>query len=820
MKKSHSQGKANFELKHKVVVALNKLGDRDTQQIGIDELHKTAQCLTPEAIPSFLSCLLDTDSNQKSGIRKECVRLMATLATFHHIGPYLPKMVAAIVKRLRDPDSMVRDVCVQTTAVLASKLNDDDNAFLVLVRPFFEALGEQNKHIQSTSALCLSAVIDNTHRPSLHILHKILTTRVLKLLNNPHFMAKPALLHLTRAILLGGGAPTENILCNAVAAIQQALKHSDWTTRKAASVALADIALSGASSFASLKASCIHSLESCRFDKVKPVRDAVLQALKYWKILPAPHTPEPSEAGSSLKENLCRGDSADISSTTDSGHRDDKHQKVNTKSNTGRIPLSARKVCQNYVGNPHYLKQDDWHVEIAVPGTHSSVEFQNEESESNSVTKPLETISVDVTSMQDVGCEYVPIDEKQESSSVSNLATDNFETKFLSASHDCFIDSGVQKPYARRYQCNSEEISCNEQMYSIRTQHPGCSDSTIIDSSPQTSHKCCAQMANEISCVQNQLSDIEIKQTNMMHQLQMFTTGIMDALSTIQSRIVSLENVLNIFTEEPILGGRNSFSENSKFVRQSQNVASPRFSICTPRPSLDTDNKQTGYLPVKSSETFENKTYSRIQPMNSARVSVDMWKSCKVTTNAKFFKEQDNLNSSGKNTRSMGSAQMRKNDGNFSSATSANGINGCSYESNTNYWNRVKRLVCEGDLNTAYMEALRCRDERILVELLNKTGPVIESLSVKTVNVLFNTLASYLLEGRFFDTIIPWLQQVVEMSTIYGPKCIALSIGSKENILSAVQEVVNLNIFSHAERSSAADLVMKLNQVWGKITGS
>ncbi|OIW03082.1 hypothetical protein TanjilG_07234 [Lupinus angustifolius] len=691
---------------------------------------------------------------------------MATLATFHHIGSYLPKMVATIVKRLRDPDSMVRDVCVQTTGVLASKVNDDDKAFVVLMRPFFEGLGEQNKHVQSASALCLAAIIDNTHRPSLHILHKILTTRVLKLLNNPHFMAKPALLHLTRAILLGGGAPTENILCNAVGGIQQALKHSDWTTRKAASLALADIAFSGASSFASLKHSCIHSLESCRFDKVKPVRDAVLQALKYWKILPAPDTPDPSEAGSSLKENLCRGDAADISSTTDSGHRDDKHQKVNTKSNTGRIPLSARKACQNYVGNSHYLKPDDWHVEIAVPGTHSSVEFQNEDSESNSVSKPLETISVDVTSMQDVGCEYLPMDEKQESSSVSNLAADNFETKFLTASHDCFIDSGVQKPSARRHQYNGEEISCNERMYSIRTQHPGCSDSTITDSSPQTSHKCCDRMANEIICVQNQLSDIEIKQTNMMHQLQMFTTGIMDALSTIQSRMAGLENALNIFTEEPVQGGRNSFSESSKFVRHSQNVASPRFSIYTPRPSVDTDNKQTDYLPVKSSETFENKTYSRIQPMNSSGVSVDMWKSCKATTNAKIFKEQDNLNSSGKNTRSMGSAQMRKNDGNFSSSTSANGRNGCSYESNTNNWNCVKRLVCEGDLNNAYMEALRSRDERILVELLNKTGPVIESLSVKTVNVLLNTLASYLLEGRFFDTIIPWLQQAISLTLL------------------------------------------------------
>lgn len=37
------------------------------------------------------------------------------------------------------------------------------------------------------------------------------------------------------------------------------------------------------------------------FLQVKPVRDAVLQALQYWRGLPGPDTPEPSETGSSIK---------------------------------------------------------------------------------------------------------------------------------------------------------------------------------------------------------------------------------------------------------------------------------------------------------------------------------------------------------------------------------------------------------------------------------------------------------------------------------------------------------------------------------------
>lgn len=183
------------------------------------------------------------------------------------------------------------------------------------------------------------------------------------------------------------------------------------------------------------------------------------------------------------------------------------------KSTMGRIPFSVK----NYARNNHQ-KPDDWDVQVAVPRPHSLVEFQNKESESCSVTKqPLETMSADVTSMQDVGYEYVPMDDKQECSSVSNPPTDNFETKFLSASHDCFI----QKMPIARSQRFSEEITSDER---VKMQHPTSSDSTVTEPTHQTAHECCMQMANEMICIQNQLSDIEIKQANMMHQLQVLYT--------------------------------------------------------------------------------------------------------------------------------------------------------------------------------------------------------------------------------------------------------------------------------------------------------
>lgn len=202
-----SNQQATFELKQRVALALNKLADRDTYQLGVEELEKTVECLTPDGIAPFLSCILDTDTEKKSAVRKECVRLMGTLATSHEglVGSHLGKMVASIVKRLKDSDSVVRDACVETFGVLASKLScnriETDGVFVVLVRPLFEALGEQNKQVQSGSALCLSQVIDNIHDPPPMVLQKMLA-RTVKLLKNPHFMAKPAVIELNRSIIL------------------------------------------------------------------------------------------------------------------------------------------------------------------------------------------------------------------------------------------------------------------------------------------------------------------------------------------------------------------------------------------------------------------------------------------------------------------------------------------------------------------------------------------------------------------------------------------------------------------------------------------
>ncbi|XP_031281596.1 TORTIFOLIA1-like protein 2 [Pistacia vera] len=809
----------SFELKHKVILALNKLADRDTYQIGVDELDKMAECLTPDKIAPFVSCILDTDSEQKSLVRKECIRLIGALARFHQalMGPHLSKMVASIVKRLKDSDSIVRDACVETMGVLASKLSnrgdDGDGVFVALVRPLFEALGEQNKSMQFGAALCLARVIDNIHDAPVSILQRMLT-RTIKLLKNPHFMAKPAVIELNRSIILAGGAATKSVLSAAMTSIQDALKNSDWTTRKAASVALAEIASSGGSFLGSFKASCISSLESSRFDKVKPVRETVLHALQYWRGLPGPDTPEPSEAGSSIKENFGGGNFSGLTSPSDFGMKDSSRKKVVTDLANRRIPLSARKVCQSYMENSQHSKADNWHIEIAVPKTHNVplADIHNEESEGSCVTKTVERISTDVTSMQDIENEYMPMDDKQEcSSSVSNLVTENFETKFVTVSHECLEEGGLLKPMVRNQCFRPEDIGSEERIHSAKMRDCRSLDSTVTESCSQTVGGCCSQMENEMACIRKQLLEIENKQSNLMDILQVFSTGIMDSLSMLQSKVLGLEHVVDKIAQDLVHGRRHSDLASSKFIKHNQSVPSPRLSTCSPRPSLDIRNKHS-LIAVKNSEIWEEKGLCRSRSTNSAKEGSEIWTNPTVN-DSRNLTGKDIHRSSRLGTQAVG--QIRKTNSVFASVSSANArIN--NLESKNSLWQCVKGYLCQGDLDSAYMEALCAGDELILIELLDRTGPVLESLSHKTINDLLSTLASYFLEQRFINSIIPWLQQVVDLSTIHGPNHLVLSTKARREFLTAIQETLKMEFSNSAERRSITQLAMKLCQVWGK----
>ncbi|CAN6919796.1 unnamed protein product [Brassica oleracea] len=728
-----------FELKKKVVTALNKLADRDTHQRGVDELENTVEHLAPDKISCFLSCILDTDSEQKSAVRKECIRLMATLARFHHglVAPYLAKMVSSVVKRLKDQDSVVRDACIETMGVLASKMScyEDESygVFVSLVKPLFEAIGDQNKYVQSGAALCLARVVDSSPEAPVAIIQRMLTKTV-KLLNSSHFIAKPAVIELNRSIILAGGATTKSVLISAMSSFQDALKNKDWTTRKAASVALMEIAATGEKFLGPLKASCISSLESCRFDKVKPVRDSIVLALQYWKGVPGSDSQEPSETVSSVRESYsgAQGDS-ELFSTSDSKSKDVTSNKYVTDLARKKVPFSARNAPTRY---NEKTKQDNWRIEIAVSESPivSKVNLHNEESEGSCITKTF----AEAANTPEVTYEYIPMEDKADCY-VTDAVNENDDIKSVTVSSNSFLASGMVNPAITSKQFAAEETYSEGQQFSTKLKNRTSTDSTVTVSSSEINHDCCAQISNEMASVRTQLSDIENKQSRLIDQLQVFSTGIMNNFSALQSKVLSLEYAVEGIAQNFAL---HSDISNSNFVKLNQgSTVSPRLSSCTSRNSTEIRNRQSTLSSSKYSMTRENKTHGRSK-LNVSQGKEKTPRSAFGEAGQQHTRE-DIWNNVGQGRQTL--SQTRK-----------------SSESVTKHYAEVMSGPggsCEDVVESEYLEVLSGGDELALVELLDRTGPVLDNLSSNTVNELLSILLSYLLERRFMNSILPWLHQ-------------------------------------------------------------
>lgn len=228
----------------------------------------------------------------------------------------------------------------------------------------------------------------------------------------------------------------------------------------------------------------------------------------------------------------------------------------------------------------------------------------------------------------------------------------------------------------------------------------------------------------------------------------------MDSLSLLQSRVVCLEDVVERVAQDLVQREEHRNLATSKLSKQSQSMHSPRISTCTPRPSVDIRNRQPSLLSVKSTGIWEENAFDRSLANNSTKQGTKIWTNNRTTTNPKG---RDSQKFSKLGTLNMSYSQTRT-DPLFGSASSSNARQS-GLESKNGLWKRVKGFLYEGDLDSAYMEAICSGDEIALVELLDKTGPVLESLSSKTVSDLLGILISYLLEQRFMNSILPWLQQ-------------------------------------------------------------
>ncbi|XP_077241444.1 microtubule-associated protein TORTIFOLIA1-like [Tasmannia lanceolata] len=281
---------AMIELKQRILTSLSKLSDRDTHQIAIEDLEKIIQTLTVDATSMLLNCLYEASSDPKPAVKKEALRLLALLATSHSdsTSTHLTKIISHVIRCLKDSDSGVRDSCRDTIGALSNQYlrGESENGNLgsvvaLFVKPLVEAFGEQKKVVQAGAALCMARMVESAKDPPIATFQK-LCPRVCKFLNNENFLAKAALLSVVSSLSQVGAIAAQSFP-SLMQSVHECLENSDWATRKAAADTLSVLASHSSHLVTDGAASTITALEACRFDKVKPVRDSMTEALQLWK---------------------------------------------------------------------------------------------------------------------------------------------------------------------------------------------------------------------------------------------------------------------------------------------------------------------------------------------------------------------------------------------------------------------------------------------------------------------------------------------------------------------------------------------------------
>lgn len=503
-------------MKQRVNRCLLRLSDRDTEAMAAAELDGIARGLEADELPAFLAAVSDARPTDRTPLRRHSLRLLALLAAAHPrdaVAPLVPRLVAAALRRVRDPDSSVRAALVDAARAAAAAAAAADAALAPLVGAL---LHEQDQCAQLASALAAAAAVEaSAPSTDLAAYLQALLPRLLKLLRSSAFKAKPALISLIGAASAasGGGAAA-----TAVPSLRDALTGEDWAARKAAAEALALLALEHGDNLVEQKPSCIAVFEAKRFDKVKIVRESMNRMIEAWKeipdmdeevcssdVPPSPHSQTRSSSTDSASDGRYPADSLGSNSVQSVRRRN--------LSPTNKSPprealhnVSNRRTSSSSIGNK----------KNSPPSRHNSDQAKNFECKVNVTDAPDATPIKNVT-----------------------------EEKFLK-------DGNVRaRLEARRvlFQKNGEErynkvpgLKSGSRVvpYNGDDDSEEIAESEDVHEEFQSGHK-----EEDLSKIRMQLVQIENQQTSLLNLLQKFMGSSQNGIRSLETRVNGLEMALD-----------------------------------------------------------------------------------------------------------------------------------------------------------------------------------------------------------------------------------------------------------------------------------
>jgi ribosomal protein L29 len=304
-----------LEMKRRILLSVQKLSDRDCAETAVLELREAAQQLDGEQFALMLHTLTEGLGNphyaKMAFTRRLIIHVVGELGAEHMhrlTRRHCAKLCTTIFKHVDDADSNVREACADAFASLAQSYSavlpktssaagrgtspSAGSRLSLFLQCVFDSLSAkaQGKTAQVGAALCLARMIARVG--AVHVTPALprLCQRIEQHLNNKSCAARTELLQALANI---AEVSREDLFPHApFTAVLKCLHSSSFDTRIAAADVLATCALRLGDSMVGLAPMVVQELEGKRFDSVKPVRDAVLEAIDAF----APLMPPPEEA--------------------------------------------------------------------------------------------------------------------------------------------------------------------------------------------------------------------------------------------------------------------------------------------------------------------------------------------------------------------------------------------------------------------------------------------------------------------------------------------------------------------------------------------
>ncbi|KAG9151998.1 hypothetical protein Leryth_002257 [Lithospermum erythrorhizon] len=541
------------DIKTKVIISLNKLSDRDTFCIASSQLESIAKTLSNDNFAPFLSCLAATDSSEKSPVRRQCVRLVTVLSAAHGdaCSPHLAKMVASVVRRLRDHDSGVRNATVEAVAAMARNITKAP--FNAILKPLVDCMfHEQDYNSQVGASLCLAAAVEAAPEVDTVELKKLLP-KLSKLVKNDGFKAKAALLSLVGSIVSVGGGSSRNALTNLVPCVVGYLSSEDWGVRKSAAETMVKIAVVESSFVVELRGLCLSSLENRKFDKVKIVRETMNRALEAWREIPDVHE----------KESLLRSQSKSLSKET-SG---ESSTRISPRTSCDSSYTAAQRKKKAGLSRSSSISSNS-----SVTSSHRRSVSKNDNVKSNvarSLKVEFKNNKIEADESLATSLDFGPEDDR----------TPNNFNVHLAESENCFNSLPSRGSSGKSHLFNNLRYTSRVVPF-CEDDHPQASvvsaDQIAVEDIPESQKE-----FEGISLIHEQLAQIENQQSNLLELLQSFIGSSQSGMNSLEKRVNGLEKALDEMSHDLGISTRrisdNDTAGNTCCLLPGAEFLSPKF---------------------------------------------------------------------------------------------------------------------------------------------------------------------------------------------------------------------------------------------------